>query len=116
MTTRLSFGAFGSCRRSGIVTRPSWGSEPRDESDDASDPMAKITVKARDLLEAAHDGYVYRADPKEDVKLLKREKGLYLQIRPPYVDSPEMKEIAQDLSPYPGAQQVPNQVGVERGG
>src|ERR1700722_994340 len=38
-----------------------------DESDDASDAMARSTVKGRDLLEAARDGYVYRAEPKEEV-------------------------------------------------
>ena len=73
-----------------------------DESDDSSDPMARSTVKARDLLEAAHDGYVFRADPKEGLKLLKREKGLYLKIRPPYVDSPEMLEFAKIFHLTPG--------------
>jgi hypothetical protein len=73
-----------------------------DQSDDSSDPMARSTVKARDLLEAARDGYVYRADPKEEVKLLKREKGLYLRIRPPYVDSPEMQEVAKIFHLTPG--------------
>ncbi len=73
-----------------------------DESDDSSDPMARSTVKARDLLEAARDGYVYRADPKEEVKLLKREKGLYLKIRPAYVDSPEMQEVAKIFHLTPG--------------
>jgi hypothetical protein len=66
-----------------------------DESDDSSDPMSRSTVKGRDLLEAARDGYVYRADPKQEVKLLKREKGLYLKIRPAYIDSPEMQEVAK---------------------
>jgi hypothetical protein len=66
-----------------------------DESEDSSDPMSKSTVKARDLLEAARDGYVYRAHPEAEVKLLKREKGLYLKIRPPFVDSPEMQEVAK---------------------
>ena len=73
-----------------------------DEADDASDPMDTITVKARDLLEAARDGYVYRAEPEKDVRLLKREKGLYLRIRRPYVDSPEMKEIAKIFHLTPG--------------
>ncbi len=73
-----------------------------DESDDASDPMAKSTVKGRDLLDAARDGYVYRAEPEERVKLLKREKGLYLRIRPPFVDSPEMQEVARIFHLTPG--------------
>jgi hypothetical protein len=73
-----------------------------DESEDSSDPMSKSTVKARDLLEAARDGYVYRADPKEEVKLLKREKGLYLRIRSPYINSPEMQEVAKIFHLTPG--------------
>ena len=73
-----------------------------DQSDDASDPMAKNSVKGRDLLSAAEGGYVYRADPDNQVTLLKREKGLYLRIRPPYVNSPEMKEIARIFHVTPG--------------
>ena len=30
--------------------------------------------RARDLLEAAKDGYVFRARPEKDVRLLKRER------------------------------------------
>jgi hypothetical protein len=73
-----------------------------DQSDDSSDPMSKSTVKARDLLEAARNGYVYRAHPEAEVKLLKREKGLYLKIRPPYIDSPEMQEVAKIFHLTPG--------------
>ena len=73
-----------------------------DESDDASDAMARSTVKGRDLLDAARDGYVYRADPKDEVKLLKREKGLYLRIHPPFVNSPEMQEVARIFHLTPG--------------
>jgi hypothetical protein len=73
-----------------------------DESDDASDPMARSTVKGRDLLDAARDGYVYRAEPEQEVKLLKREKGLYLRIRPQFVNSPEMHEVARIFHLTPG--------------
>jgi hypothetical protein len=73
-----------------------------DQSDDASDPMARTAVKARDLLDAARDGYVYRGKPEQEVKLLKREKGLYLRIRPPFVDSPEMQEVARIFHLTPG--------------
>jgi hypothetical protein len=73
-----------------------------DQSDDASDPMAKSSVKGRDLLGAAEGGYVYRAHPENQVTLLKREKGLYLKIRPAFVDSPEMKEIARIFHVTPG--------------
>jgi hypothetical protein len=73
-----------------------------DQSDDASDPMARSSVKGRDLLSAAEGGYVYRAHPEDQVTLLKRERGLYLKIRPPYVDSPEMKEVARIFHVTPG--------------
>ena len=64
--------------------------------------MAKSTVRGRDLLDAARDGYVYRADPKDQVTLLKRDKGLYLRIRPAYVNSPEMQEVAKIFHLTPG--------------
>jgi hypothetical protein len=34
--------------------------------------------------------------------LLKREKGLYLRVRPPYVNSPEMQEVARIFRLTPG--------------
>jgi hypothetical protein len=39
------------------------------------------------------------------VTLLKREKQLYLKIRPPYVDSPEMQEVAWIFRLAPGRSQ-----------
>ena len=48
--------------------------------------------------------------------LLKRERGLYLRIRARYVDSPEMAGSGADLPPDPGPEQVPDQVGADRGG
>jgi hypothetical protein len=73
-----------------------------DQSDDASDPMARSSVKGRDLLSAAEGGFVYRAQPENQVTLLKREKGLYLKIRAPYVHSPEMMEVARIFHVTPG--------------
>ena len=74
----------------------------KDESDDSSDPMPRGSVQGRDLLNAAHDGYVYRNRGDGQVALLKREKGLYLRIRPPYVHSPEMEEVARIFRLAPG--------------
>jgi hypothetical protein len=73
-----------------------------EESDDSSDPIPKGSVQGRDLLNAAKDGYVYRTRGDGEVTLLKREKGLYLRVRPPYVHSPEMQEVAHIFRLTPG--------------
>ena len=52
-----------------------------------------------------HDGYVYRAEKDDKVTLLKREKSLYLRIRPPFIHSPEMAEIARIFRLTPGLSQ-----------
>ena len=52
--------------------------------------------------ERRQDGYVYRTQGEGQVTLLKREKGLYLRIRPPYVHSPEMAEVARIFRLTPG--------------
>src|SRR5262249_42830084 len=66
-----------------------------EDTEGASEPIPKGLVQGRDLLNAAKDGYVYRPQGEGQVTLLKREKGLYLRIRDPYVHSPEMEEVAQ---------------------
>jgi hypothetical protein len=53
-------------------------------------------------LNAAKDGYVYRTRGEGQVTLLKREKQLYVQIRPAYVASPEMQEVARIFRLAPG--------------
>jgi hypothetical protein len=53
-------------------------------------------------LNAARDGYVYRARGEEQVTLLKREKDLFLKIHPEYVDSPEMQEVRSIFQLAPG--------------
>src|SRR5271166_5275309 len=73
-----------------------------DDSDDSSDPIPRGSVQGRDLLNAARDGYVYRNQRDGQMTLLKREKGLYLRIRAPYVHSPEMEEVAQIFRLTPG--------------
>jgi hypothetical protein len=73
-----------------------------DESDDSSDPMPATSVEGRDLLNAARDGYAFRAAKKDEVTLVKREKGLYLRVRPPYVNSPEMAELSRIFHLTPG--------------
>jgi len=73
-----------------------------EESDDASDPIPSSRVQGRDLLNAAHDGRVFRARGDGQVALLKREKALHLKIHPNYVHSPEMEEVARIFHLTPG--------------
>jgi hypothetical protein len=73
-----------------------------EESNASSEPILKGSVQGRDLLNAAKDGYVYRPRGDGQVTLLKREKGLYLRVRPPYVHSPEMQEVAHIFRLTPG--------------
>jgi hypothetical protein len=73
-----------------------------EEKDGASEPIPIGSVQGRDLLNAARDGYVFRADGKGKVALLKREKDLVLKIREPYVNSLEMAEVARIFHLTPG--------------
>jgi hypothetical protein len=73
-----------------------------EERNGASDPIPEGSVQARDLLNAAKDGYVYRADGKGQVTLVKREKDLVLKIHKQFVDSPEMAEVARIFHLKPG--------------
>ena len=73
-----------------------------EQSDGSSDPIPKSSVEGRDLLGAAHDGYVYRAKADGQMTLLKREKDLMLRIRPAFVNSPEMAEVARIFKLKPG--------------
>ncbi len=66
-----------------------------EESEISSDPIPHSSVQGRDLLNAARDGYVYRARGEGQMTLLKREKELFLKIHPLYVDSPEIQEAAR---------------------
>jgi hypothetical protein len=82
------------------ATELAFGTE--DEADDSSDPIPKNSVQGRDLLSAAKDGYVYRAKGEGQMTLLKRQKGLYLRVRSPYVHSSEMAEVARIFHLIPG--------------
>ncbi len=73
-----------------------------DDSDNASDSVPKSVIQGRDLLNAAHDGYAYRNHGDGQVTLVKRDKGLYLRIRDPFVHSPEMAEVARIFGLTPG--------------
>lgn len=86
--------------READATELAFGTE--EESEISSDPIAKSGVNGRDLLNAAKDGYVYRAQGDGQVVLRKREKQLFLRIRDDYVHSPEMFEIAHLFHLTPG--------------
>jgi hypothetical protein len=81
------------------------GIETDEEADAASDPIAKSAVQGRDLVSAFKDGYVYRARGDGQVTLLKRERELHLRIRPAFVHSPEMEELARIFGLIPGQSQ-----------
>jgi hypothetical protein len=76
--------------------------EMEEESEGASDPIPRQAVQGRDLVNAAHDGYVFRTRGADQVTVLKREKQLVLKIRPAYVHSPEMAEVARIFRLTPG--------------
>ena len=76
--------------------------DTRDESDISSDPIPASAVQGRDLIAAARDGYVFRARGEGRMTLLKQEKELFLQIRPAFVHSPEMDEVARIFHLKPG--------------
>ena len=76
-----------------------------EDTDSSSDPIPKSSIGGRDLLNAAKDSYVYRAQGDGQMTLRKREKELYLRIRPPFVDSPEMKEVSEIFGVVPGQKQ-----------
>lgn len=73
-----------------------------EETDGASDPIPESAIGGRDLLNAARDGYVYRTKGQGRMTLLKREKDLVLKIRPRFVHSPEMAEVARIFRLVPG--------------
>ncbi|MHC5540153.1 hypothetical protein ACYOEI_18185, partial [Singulisphaera rosea] len=76
--------------------------ETSEDSDSISDPVPGALVEGHDLLDAAKDGYVYRTRGENQVTLVKRSRDLVLRIRPDYVRSPEMAELAQIFRLTPG--------------
>src|SRR5262249_38154157 len=56
----------------------------------------------RDVIEAAKEGYVFRSDAGGRSRLLRRQKDLFLKVRPAYVRSPEMEEVARIFGLTPG--------------
>ena len=73
-----------------------------DSTEGASDPIPVNLVQGRDLVNAAKEGYVFRARREGEVAIRKREKGLLLQVRPSEVDSVEMQNLARAFRLKPG--------------
>jgi hypothetical protein len=73
-----------------------------EDADGASDPIPTGLVQGRDLLNAAKDGYVYRTRGEGRMTLVKRERGIILQVRPRFVHSAEMAEFARIFRITPG--------------
>jgi hypothetical protein len=71
----------------------------------ASDPIPARSLQGDDLLGAAKDGYVYRARGGDRVALLRREKGLVVRVRPRFVGSPELLDLARVFRLTPGLRQ-----------
>ena len=78
------------------------GFSTNEDDKTSSDPMPAGLVKARDLLEAAKGGYVYRTNHDGKVTLRKREKELTLKIRAPFTHSPQIVEMARIFHLTPG--------------
>ncbi len=76
-----------------------------EETEGSSDPIPKGAIQGRDLHNALRDSYVYRTQSDDQMTLLKREKGLYLRIRDPYIHSPEMEEVERIFRLTPGLSQ-----------
>jgi hypothetical protein len=76
-----------------------------EEAEATSDPIPGNSVGGRDVLQAAREGYVFRAKDEGRWTLLKREKDLFLKIRPAFVHSPEMEEVARIFRLTPGLRQ-----------
>ncbi|QEH33811.1 hypothetical protein OJF2_23410 [Aquisphaera giovannonii] len=73
-----------------------------EEDEDSSEPVPAGSIRGSDLLNAAKDGYVFRARGGDRVTLVKRERGLVLKVRPQYVNSPEMLALAEVFRFRPG--------------
>ena len=73
-----------------------------EEAENPSEPIPAGSVQGRDLLNAAREGYVFRGHGDGRVTLLKRDKDLFLKIRPAYIHSPEMEEVTRIFHLAPG--------------
>ncbi len=73
-----------------------------EESDDSSDPISPAGVQGRDVLEAAKEGRLFRANDDGKMRLVKRERELFLRIEEEYTHAPEMLEAERIFRLTPG--------------
>ncbi len=73
-----------------------------EEAENSSDPTPKSAIQGRDVLNAAHDSYVYRSKGNGEVTLLNPGKELTLRVSARYVQSPEMDKMARIFHFTPG--------------
>ena len=74
----------------------------QEDATSASDPITASALGGDDLLNAAKEGFVFRHKGNGQYALLKRDQGLVLKVRPAFVDSPEMAELARIFRLRPG--------------
>ena len=78
-----------------------FGVEERTET--VAGPLPAATVTARDVVEAAKNGYIYRQEDKGGSwTLVKKSQQPVLLIDPAAVDSAEMREVARTFRLKPG--------------
>ena len=72
-------------------------------------------VQGRDLVNAASEGFVFRAADGDQVALRKRETGIVLRVSPSEVNSFEMQEVAKifHLRPGLGAYRIKSELAEE---
>ncbi|WP_250847132.1 hypothetical protein [Aquisphaera insulae] len=73
-----------------------------EDDEDSSEAVPSSSVRGTDLLNAAKDGYVFRSRGQNKVTLVKRERGLILKVRPNYVNSPDLRRLAEIYRFAPG--------------
>ena len=73
-------------------------------TEEAESPAAipAAQVRGDDLLNAAKEGYVFRAEENDRVSLRKKQTGIVLRVRSDVVNSFEMQEVARIFHLQPG--------------
>jgi hypothetical protein len=74
--------------------------ETREEP--VSDPIAQDKIEAQDLVQAAQQGLVFRAEGDQTAVLNRRKQILMIEIRPEHRAAPELDELARLLRVSPG--------------
>jgi hypothetical protein len=73
-----------------------------EETDGYSDPIPQAAIKGRDVLEASKDGHLYKTGPDGKMRLIKRERELFLRIEDNEAQSPDVLEFERIFRLTPG--------------